>query len=203
MINIGFQLNYIIRDIVGQIDKYYVRDYGGNADDSSNKPIELEQYLKQCSNFKSKKEIEAILYEDYAYEIFGCAKVREKNIDKKLTLWHGELNDKSDETINFGLFGLREKKVAVPSSLFFIAKLGLRPKSVYFPDDGKEMWNYYDIIVTTDKNVIESKPEGKTVIYINLFNDDDLAKKCDFVYQTTEEMLSDKDFYDKIIKKTT
>ena len=37
----------------------------------------------------------------------------------------------------------------------------------------------------------------------NLFNDDDLAKKCDFVYQTTEEMLSDKDFYDKIIKKTT
>lgn len=180
---IAVELNNIIRDYNNQVLKYYRKEIDPAFDD--------EKVDLQCSDLleelpfdnatrKTFKEI------DFPYELFGCAKTISKHIHVNLSDW---LDDHEDVEIIY--FSLNESNLMIQSTYFFLSK-GSRVKTMIFLDDPKKIWEFCDVVVTINKDVVNSKPADKKVIVISRSDNKVLQKKADAVYNKFVDMLNDK-----------
>ncbi len=194
---IGIEINTVIRDINSQILKYYVKDIDKHFDDTliDLKKISIIDDLK----FPSKKAKEDFLYVDYPFEIFGCANTSHRNISTMFNKWMDEL-DNEHTKYEVSLFSLKENALTIQSSFHFLSKIGSRVRSVFFPKDGKDMWEKFDLIITTNERIVNNKPDGKIVILIQTSDNKHLFKKSDFVYASFYDFLLDKTCLKRAIK---
>ena len=193
----AIELNNIVRDINTQIVKYYKKDIDKTFDDSELK--------KKCNNFipkipfKTKKDRNKFMYEDYPYEIFGCARVMERNIVNSIIEFEDKLNDLDDgNTYEVIHFSLKEIALTIQSSFYFLSKIGSRVRKVLFPKNGKDIWNECDVAITTNESIVKSKPKGKVVILIRTIDNTNAEEKADLVYDKLSDLLNDDDFISKI-----
>lgn len=108
-------------------------------------------------------------YEDCAFEIYSRADVMERVLPAKLNLWiNGELRnfdeEKNPEVIIFSPF---EMSLSIPSTLGFLARIGLKCRNIEFPTDSLKMWDKADIMITANPNLLEHTPEGKYSFKVN------------------------------------
>lgn len=193
---IGIELNYVIRDINTQILKYYKKDINKEFDDKNvNKNI--SNFIDRLK-FDSKKAKSDFMYIDYPYEIFGCAKTMGRNLSVLLNNFIASFADIDDEDYELAMFSLKEKGLSIQSSYYFLSKIGSRVREVHFPKKAEEMWDVCDVIITTNKHIVKSKPEGKKVILIRMDDNSVLEENCDYVYNSLSEALTDGDFLNKI-----
>ena len=186
---IGIEINTVIRDINSQMLKYYIKDIDKHFDDSL---IDLNKIsIIDDLKFPSKKAKEDFLYVDYPFEIFGCAKTSHRNISPMFNKW---MDDLENERVKYdvSLFSLKENALTIQSSFHFLSKIGSRVRSVFFPKDGKNMWENFDIIITTNERIVKNKPDGKVVILIQTSDNKHLFRKSDFVYASFYDFLLDK-----------
>ena len=191
---IGFELNGVIRNINEQILDYYVKDFDKSFDKDKVKLNKVD-FIKQIP-FKSQKEADKFLYIDYPYEVFGCADTCSRNLSNSLNMWH----KKYDKNHNLMVFSLMESGLSIQSSYFFLSKIGCKIREVFFPKKANEIWNKCDIVVTTSKDVVKSKPKHKKVVLIVKQDNKHLVNKVDLSYKSLDEMLEDKSFFKKIGK---
>lgn len=193
---IGIELNYVIRDINTQILKYYKKDINKEFDDKSiNKNV--SKFIDRLK-FDTKKAKSDFMYIDYPYEIFGCAKTMERNLSVLLNNFIASFADIDDEEYELAVFSLKEKGLSIQSSYYFLSKIGSRVREVHFPKKAEDMWNVCDVIITTNKHIVKTKPEGKKVILIKMDDNTNLVENCDYVYNSLTEVLSDVDILNKI-----
>ena len=193
---IGIELNYVLRDINSQILKYYKKDINKEFDDKNvNKNI--SKFIDRL-RFDSKKAKSDFMYVDYPYEIFGCAKTMERNLSVLLNNFIASFSDIEDEEYELTLFSLKEKGLSIQSSYYFLSKIGSRVREVHFPKKGEEMWDVCDVIITTNKHIVNTKPEGKKVILIKMDDNTNLVEKSDYVYNSLTEVLTDEDILKKM-----
>ena len=104
---IGIELNHVVRNINGQMLKYYAKDIDPSIDieEINDKEDVLEKYLK----FPSKHDKNEFIYIDYPYEIFGCAKTMEKNLPTSITNWLSDISDIEDKEIKIIFYSLGEE----------------------------------------------------------------------------------------------
>lgn len=190
---IGIELNGVIRDINQQIVDYYRKDFDKSFDVES---VDLDRvdFLPQIP-FKSKEEEDKFMYIDYPYEVFGCAGTMHMHLPNTLNTWHRHL-PKTDDIL---LFSLMESGLSIQSSYFFLSKIGCKIREVFFPKKAKEIWDKCDVVITTNKQVVRSKPQGKKVILIKKSDNMKLRKKCDLVYSNLTEICQDANFL-KMVK---
>lgn len=193
---IGIELNNIVRDINGQILKYFKKDIKKDYDD---KNVDLNVLnISETLPFKSGKARKTFLYIDYPYEIFGCAKNMHRNLQVRLTDWIDSLNKRDEEQCELTHFSLKEDALTIQSTYYFLSKTGTRVREMYFPKDGKDMWNICDVLITTDERIVKTKPSNKVVVLIKKNDNAELIKHADLVYDNLLDLMDDTDFYDKV-----
>ena len=193
---IGIELNHVVRNINGQMLKYYAKDIDPSIDieEINDKEDVLEKYLK----FPSKHDKNEFMYIDYPYEIFGCAKTMEKNLPTSITNWLSDISDIEDKEIKIIFYSLGEEALTIQSSYFFLSRIGTRVREVIFPTDLNEVWDKCDAVITANKSMGESKPQGKKVVLIKRPFNEGCETSSDLVYESLTDIISDKDFFDKL-----
>ena len=130
-------------------------------------------------------------FEDCAFEIYSRADLMERDLPALLNLWiNGTLRnfdeDKNPEIILFSPF---EMNLSIPSTLGFLARIGMRFRNIEFPIDSTKMWDKADIMITANPNLLALTPEGKYSFKINApYNKD---AKGTFEFDSLSELIKD------------
>lgn len=195
---IAVELNNIVRDYNSQVLKYYLKGYNPSFDDET---VDLKcTDIMNVLPFKSKAEKKTFKEIDYPYELFGCARPVSKHLHVNLSDW---LEDNPNVEVIY--FTIGESDLMIQSTYFFLSK-GSRVKTMMFLKEPKEIWDFCDVVVTLNKEIVESKPNDKKVIVIKRSDNEDLQKQADACYTKFIDMLSDEELKNKLIlsnKKTS
>ncbi|MBR6515734.1 MAG: hypothetical protein IKT40_02645 [Bacilli bacterium] len=189
---IGIELNNVVRDINSQILKYYKKDINKEFDDK-NVDKNVVNFIDRL-RFDTKKAKSDFMYIDYPYEIFGCARTMQRNLSTDLNTFAANLADREDDVYEVCLFSLKEKGLSIQSTYYFLSKIGSRIREMFFPKNGEEMWKKCDVIITTNKHIVKSKPDYKKVVLIRTSDNGHLVDRSDLVYNSLQEILEDDDF---------
>lgn len=195
---ICFTLDDVIRAKTRQIGKMYQKYVNNDIDLDS---LDLEnQSLSEALGFEGISEYRDFLYKDYAFEVFGEAPCVERMLDKKLNLWHIEVNNADyAKNVQVMLANPREFNASIGFTYFFLSQIATRIREVFFPLDYVEIWDRCDVLVTADKYLLEAKPEGKIAIKIET----DYNKGCeaDYTYESLSKFLDDKEIVKTLCEK--
>lgn len=195
---IAISLDDVIRAKSKAILKFYKKK---NEDfDIDSVDLSTNNY-KKILGFKTDKEYNQFLYEDYVFEIFAEAEITEKMVDKQLNLWHIDLNNNEEltEPIELMIVNPYEFNASIGFTHFFIAKMATRIRETYFPTNSIEIYDKCDVLITADPKLLENKPFNKIVIKIETDYNKELS--ADFTYSTFMDFLNDKEIINKLIKQ--
>lgn len=130
-------------------------------------------FKKETQFLTADQMFEKFLYEDYVYEIHGSAPKLYMNADVDLNTFIKLFGE------HFELyFYVRTKQIAIPSTLFFLSKMRVQVKNIMFVYDDSEVWEKLDWVITTNPNVLESKPDGK--VALKLLRQYNISSPADF-----------------------
>lgn len=206
---IGITIDGVLRDKFSQFDKMYRKKFIKN--ESLVKMDEFFRYVPEEENegeivrlqnlieekikypvdtfdllnhytFNSKDEFEIFLNQDYVFEIYGSAPPIPKAMDKANKFQKiGEI-ESSYEIVLFS----QEKDQAIQATYHFLAKSACRIKKIIFENDINRIWDYSDVIITENPELIESKPDNKFSIKIN--TDYNKYDKGDYEFNSLSEI---------------
>ena len=115
----------------------------------------------ELTKVKDKVTLDEFLYERCTVEIFGYA---EESISSAVeTLNQLILDNPRHEFILIS----REGGMAIPSTLFFLAKTKSTCPNIKFVTDYSKVWDYVDVMVTDHPKIINTKPIDKLNIVID------------------------------------
>lgn len=188
---VGVSIDGVLRDFLGQIEethkKYFfeedkdpikVKDYDLNKwvifPEEEVKQAEVEfdlgfnedNFLESGENTEivkvsKKTTLEEFLYEKCTVEIFGYA---EEVISSAVeTLNQLILNNPRHEFILIS----REGGMAIPSTLFFLAKTKSICANIKFVTEYSKVWDYVDVMITDHPKILNSKTENKLSVIID------------------------------------
>jgi hypothetical protein len=195
---IGIEIDHILRNINFQIIKYYKKDIVKDFDDENinYNVIDIWKNIK----FESKKKRFEFLFEDYPYEIFGCARTMSRHLSLNLNNFLLELSDAGDVD-QVCLFSLKEGGLSIQSTYYFLSKIGCKVREVFFPTRTLDVWEKCDIVITTNAELLKNKPEGKIAILIKKDDIKDLEKHADYVFDSLDNVLEAKYLFIRPEKK--
>lgn len=187
---IAIELNNIVRDYNTQLLKYYRKAYDANFGDED-MDLNCTDLLPSLP-FNNNKERKLFKEIDYPYELFGCARTTSRHLHVEVADWLSE-----NEDIEIIYFSLGESGLMIQSTYFFLSK-GSKVRTMIFPKEAKDIWNFCDVAVTLNKDVINNKPNNKKVILIEKSDNKHLKTKVDLVYSSLHKLINDKDFRVKL-----
>jgi len=145
---------------------------------------------------------EKFLYEDFVFEIHGSAPKLYMNADVDMTTFI-KLFEKYFDIY----FYAKTRKVAIPATLFFLSKMRVEAKNIFIAYDDQEVWDKFDWVLTTDPNILNKKPEGKTTVKLTrIYNADSTADYIEDygiggLIAATEEDATKNVFRDYVVNK--
>lgn len=191
--NISIDVNDVLRDYTRQFMKMY------NKTINPNFVIEYDE-IKDFDffnvfpfgdkDFRDKQEYFDFLYEEVAYEIFGCAEVMERGLGPAFSTWveRDMRNFDDEDTPNLRIVAPFETHLAIPSTMHFLSRIGCKVREYYFPIVSNTIWDGADILITANPQLIKNKPEGKIAIKINTPYNQDVD--ADYTFDTFIEMIN-------------
>ena len=186
---IAIDLNDVVRDYSVNFLRYYIEGY--NHDFNLDNFEFRSRDMKAVFPFSSDQSYYNFIYNDYAYELYGKCGTCDKDVQPKLNEWHEVmLNDLDiDEPIDVLFVATKEYGLSIGNTYFFISKLGTKVREVRMPKDSSEVWDYCDVLITADPELLACKPGGKKSVKIRAeYNHD---AEADYTYPTLVSFLSD------------
>ena len=199
MKTIAIELNHVIRNINKQIAKYYFRDYNSSLTEDEYEKIDSvkENVLDKYIDFGNKCDLMQFLYEDYPYEIFGCANPIDKDLPGNINTWLYNISNYEKEDIRVIYFSLYEDALTIQSTYFFLSKIGTRVRNVILPKNIEEVYKVADAIITSNKNILLKSPKKiKRVLINNNGTKSKDATKTMLNYDSLNDIIRDKNFLD-------
>lgn len=147
----------------------------------------------------AKEVYNRFMYEDYCFEIHAAALMMYKGMDLHVNNFYLKYNNSAEFTILS-----KENPFSIPPTLFFLSKITTRIKNYHFVDNSIDMWNYVDVLITTDPEILETKiPWGKKLIKLRKPYNEKINAGSLEILQIND--LIDNQIFEKIIKykKTT
>ena len=166
MIRIAITLDDVLRAKTERICKVYQK-YINPSVNFEELDFSTDDF-RSILGFNSKSEYYKFLYDDYSFEIFGEAPHMEVALDKKLNLWHLELNDNEDidEELELIITNPKEFNSSIPFTYFFLSKMATRVREIFLPTDSMDIWKKCDILITADPKLIDNAPNNKVCVKI-------------------------------------
>jgi len=195
MIRIGIELNHVVRNVNKQILKYYQKDIDPTLDlDDIDEKDDVFKYAK----FDSRAAKNEFIYIDYPYEIFGCAKTMDKELPSQLNNWLSELTNYEEDDVEISFFSLNEESLTIQSTYFFLSKIGTRVRKVVFPKDFKDIANSLDVVITTDKKILDELNNYIYKILIETGYNDDAKEVANKSYKSLSDVIADEELLHKL-----
>lgn len=180
-INITGVLRDTYAKAASEYRKYYIET---ELEEGEEEPFEYDMVLPvntdDLSNhfkFQSEDEMKYFFFVEFAIEIFGHSAPVYNGVFRDLAEL---MKDNDDWEITIVSDEVGKGK---PSSLFFLSKNTCYVDNYRFykKDNVEEMWNECDVWITTECDVINTKPEGKTVVKVETEYNKDL--KSDYTVE--------------------
>lgn len=184
---IGISINEVLRDTLSQLDYTYSKYISGKETTVTKDEITSFD-LKKHFDFESEKDINRFLYDEASLEIFGHADQMYENLMTKFNMFLVDIDDEEEHTIELVS---REFLKSIPSTLFFLSKLGCRATNIRFVKQNEDEWGDVDVLITANPKALESKPDGKISIKIkapynkNVMGDYELDSILEFITDTS------------------
>jgi hypothetical protein len=124
-------------------------------------PIDKFITDKETTTFTPQQLFERFMYDEYVYEIHGSAPKTYQNADVDMFAFMV----KYKEYFEYVLVS-KEKATSVSPTLFFLSKLRLNFKEIFFANNDSEIWSKVDWMLTTDPGIISSKGENQKAIKV-------------------------------------
>jgi len=214
---IGISIDGVLRDFLSRVEevyeKYFLKDEDSeikipdynlekwldfpeeevkqaemvfNPDFNEDSFLESEEETAKLENKIEKTTLEEFLYEKCTLEIFGYANETSTSIVE--TLNQLILDNPRHEFILIS----REGGMAIPSTLFFLAKTKSTCSNIKFVTEYSKIWDYVDVMVTDHPKIINTKPLEK----INIVIDKEYNKK---VIQSGHRIKTIKEIDDRLL----
>lgn len=210
---IGVSIDGVLRDFLGQVEethkKYFpteegneeikVKDYDlekwvtfpeeefSQGEMVFNPEFSEENFLESEENTEivktsKKTTLEEFLYEKCTVELFGYA---EESISSAVeTLNQLILNNPRHEFILIS----REGGMAIPSTLFFLAKTKSTCFNIKFVTEYSKVWDYVDVMITDHPKILKSKPKNKLSVIIDKEYNENITKHSGIRLKTIKEI---------------
>lgn len=186
---IAIDLNDVIRDYSSNFLKYYLEGYNRNFD-----LIDFEFWshnMNEVFQFQSDSSYFNFIYNDYAFELYGkcgtCGRGLQTALKKWMDVTLHELDAPYD--VEVILVSTKEYGLSIGNTYYFISKLGLPVREVYFPEDSKTIWDKCNALITANPDLLDSKPLNKVSVKIEMpYNE---QSKSDYKFNNLESFLSD------------
>lgn len=164
---IGITLNEVVRGYIEQLQLTYEKYQVGES--TILLPEEVTDITKLGEYFPIRKEdpvtdsLEAFIYTDCSMEILGSAPIIDPEFMEEFAEFFYDFNLFPNNKVTFIS---REFNRGINATLFFLAKTNIQTRNIEFIETYKGIWDNYDLIITADPTIIETKPEDKRVIKV-------------------------------------
>jgi hypothetical protein len=192
MKKVFISINGVLRDTISKYSaeyrKYYIET---ELEEDSNDDFEYDMVLPVTSQdllshykFQDEKEFDYFRFIEFAIEIFGHAAPVYSGVFKDLAEINQEKEDWEITIVS------DEKAKGKPASLFFLSKNScyVNNYKFYNTEDAANMWSNCDLWVTSDTNIINSKPEDKEVVMVEYTTNVDV--ECENTIKQLGELKS-------------
>ena len=122
-------------------------------------------------------------------------------VDKKLNLWHIDLNNNEELTEQIDLMLVNPFEFPMLLLVLHISsyqKLQQELEKHFFPTNSVEIYDKCDVLITADPKLLKNKPINKIVVKIE--TDYNKEEESDFTYKTLTDFLEDKEIINKLIE---
>ena len=186
---IAIDLNDVVRDYSSNFLKYYLEGYNRNFDLTD---FEFWSHnMNEVFQFQSDSSYFNFIYNDYAFELYGkcgtCGRGLQAALKKWMDVTLHELDAPYD--VEVILVSTKEYGLSIGNTYYFISKLGLPVREVYFPEDSKTIWDKCNALITANPDLLDSKPLNKVSVKIEMpYNE---QSESDYKFNNLESFLSD------------
>ena len=170
---IAIDINEVIRDYLRAFAKQYTKVvdpyFDIEYDDINDfNLLNIFPFVDEDGN-QNPAAFNSFRFEDCAFEIYSRADLMERDLPAHLNLWiNGTMrNFDAEKNPHIILFSPFEMNLSIPSTLGFLARVGMRFRDIEFPIDSTKMWDKADIMITANPNLLALTPEGKYSFKIN------------------------------------
>lgn len=181
---IGIDINNVLRAFNEQVIKYYEKCYNVEIELGDIKPENVK--LNELLTFNSKDEKNRFYYEDYTFEIYGCGTTMKLMLLPHLNEWIKRMEEKGNTVC---MVSVNEHILSMQSTMFFLSKIGVKSRFVYMPKDISELNDKLDILVTANPSILNSKHPMKIIGVKRGYNEDKI-KNADFIVTDLEEVFN-------------
>lgn len=190
---IVISINEVLRDTLAQMDYTYTK-YLGEGDYTIKKDEITSFNLSDHFTFSSKSELNKFLYEEASLEVFGHADQMYENLMTRFNMFLVDIEEEEEHTVELVS---REFLKSIPSTLFFLSKLGCRASNIRFVKQNEEEWGDADVLITANPIALENKPNDKVSVKIKApYNKNVIA---DFELDSILDFIKDATLRDKIL----
>ena len=190
---IGISINEVLRDTLSQMDYTYSKYISGK--ESTITKDEITSFnLEDHFTFESKKDLNRFLYDEASLEIFGHADQMIENLMTKFNMFLVGIEEEEEHTIELVS---REYLKSIPSTLFFLSKLGCRATNIRFVKQYEEEWGDVDVLITANPIALKNKPSDKISVKINAPYNSDC--QGDFELDSILDFIKDEALRTKIL----
>jgi 5'(3')-deoxyribonucleotidase len=190
---IGISINEVLRDTLSQLDYTYSKYISGKETTTTRDEITSFD-LKKHFDFESEKDINRFLYDEASLEIFGHADQMHENLMTKFNMFLVDIDEEEEHTIELVS---REFLKSIPSTLFFLSKLGCRATNIRFVKQYEEEWGDLDVLITANPIALKNKPKNKISVKIKApYNSDTIS---DYELESINDFIKDGALREKIL----
>lgn len=188
---IGISLNEVLRGFIQQFAYTYNKYIGvSTIKEGDITTFNLLDYFE----FKNVNELNKFMYFEAPLEIFGHADQLHDGIMNQLNQFMSDTKDYGEHKIEIVS---REVDKSIPSTLFFLSKLGCRAENLRFVTNYSDKWNGVDILITANPTALENKPSGKISVKVNTSYNKDI--KADFEIDSLVDFIKDQTLRERIL----
>jgi len=188
---ISISLNEVVRDFIGQFAYTYEKYVG----ETNIKEGDVTNFnLLEFFEFSDINKLNSFLYLEAPLEIFGHADQMSDGLSNHLNNFITDTEDFGEHEIEIVS---REVDKAIPSTYFFLSKIGLKAPKVRFVKNYADKWDGVDLLVTANPKALESKTSGKISVKVKASYNKDVA--ADYEIDSLLDFIKNEELREKIL----
>jgi len=121
------------------------------------------RFEKEVQLLTKEDSLNIFRYEDYLMELYGTCPNTYSHVGLDLS----KLIDKYEDEYEFK-FIIKDKLITIGPTLFFLSKLRPKVTDYKFVSNYGDVWNLCDMYITSNPDIISSKPEEKGIVVVNM-----------------------------------
>ena len=138
--------------------------------------------------------LNSFLYSEASLEVFGHAGLMSDGLMNHFNNFLMDMKDDGEHEIELVS---REVNRSIPSTFFFLSKVGAKTPNVRFVSNYADKWNGIDVLITACPDALNAKPNGKISVKVKAPYNKDV--QADYEIDSILDFIRDEELRNKIL----